>query len=142
MRDSITIERDFKASIDRVFKALISPNDLINWHHAGDGWVTPHAEVEPKLGGKIRIGYSSADGTMTFEFGGIISEYDPPKRLAYYLQAEDVLNKDNRQVAYDLSESNGVTHLRLEFDIEHVNSQDLQLKGWTEHVDNLESLLS
>lgn len=142
MRDSIVIERDFNAPIDRVFKALINPEDLVKWHHAGDGWITPHADVEPKVGGKISIGYSNADGTQSFEFGATITEYDPPKRLAYYLQIEDVINKDNRQVTYDLSESNGVTHMRLEFDIEHVHGKDLQRKGWTEHVDNLEVLLN
>ena len=45
-------------------------------------------------------------------------------------------------VTYDLSEENGITHLRLEFDIEHIHGKELQRKGWTEHVDNLESLLS
>jgi uncharacterized protein YndB with AHSA1/START domain len=91
MRDSITIERDFNVSIERVFQALITPMDLMQWHHAGDGWITPHAEVEPKVGGKIRIGYSNADGTQSFEFGATISEFDPPKRLAYYLQMEDMI---------------------------------------------------
>lgn len=142
MRDSIVIERDFKAPIDRVFEALINPEDLMKWHHAGDGWTTPYAKVEPKEKGKIRIGYSSADGTQSFEFGGTISEYDPPKRLAYYLQEEDEIDTNNRQITYDLSEENGVTHLRLEFDIEHIHDKEMQRKGWTEHVDNLETVLT
>lgn len=141
MRDSIIIERQFNAPIERVFKALISPEDLVKWHHAGEGWITPYANVEPNVGGKIRIGYSNADGTQTFEFIATIAECNPPKRLAYYLQLEDIIDHDNRQVTYDLSENNGVTHLRLEFDIEHINDKELQRKGWTEHVDNLEVLL-
>ena len=141
MRDSIIIERDFNAPIERVFEALVNSDDLVKWHHAGDGWVTPHAEVDARIGGKIRIGYSNADGTQTFEFGATISEYVPPKRLAYYLQAEDIINKNNRQVTYDLSEENGKTHFRLEFDIEHVHDKELQRKGWTEHIDNLEVML-
>ena len=100
-----------------------------------------HAEVEPKIGGIIKIGYSSSDGKEGFEFGATISEYDPPKRLVYHFQIGDVINKDNRQVTYDLSENDGVTHLRLEFDIEHVHDKELQRQGWTEHVDNLEVLL-
>lgn len=141
MRDSIVIEREINAPLVRVFKALVSPEDLVKWHHAGDGWKTPYAEVDPKVGGKIRIGYSSADGTMTFDFGGVISEINPPTRLAYYLQIEDIIDKDNRLVTYDLSEENGITRLRLEFDIEHVHDKELQRKGWTEHVDNLETAL-
>ena len=49
MRDSIIIIRDFNAPIDRVFKALINPEDLIKWHHAGDGWVTPMPKLSLKL---------------------------------------------------------------------------------------------
>jgi uncharacterized protein YndB with AHSA1/START domain len=142
MRDSIVIERDFDAPIDRVFKALVSPEDLIKWHHAGGGWVTPHAQVDARVGGKIKIGYSSADGAQTFEFGATISEFNPPKRLAYYLQIEDIIDKNNRQITYDLSEISGRTHLILEFDIEHVHDKELQRKGWAEHIDNLEKLLS
>ena len=141
MRDSIIIERNIKAPIDQVFKALVRPEELVKWHHAGDGWFTPHANVDPKVGGKISIGYSSADGAQSFEFGAIISEYDPPKRLAYYLQLKEPIKKESRLVTYDLSENNDITHLRLEFDIEHVNDKELQRKGWTEHIDNLENLL-
>ena len=140
MRDSVVIERDFNVPVERVFNALIRPEDLIQWHHAGGGWKTPHAEVDPKVGGKIRIGYSNADGTQTFEFVATISEYDPPKRFAYYLQVEDLVSNDNRQVTYDLTENEGVTHLRLEFDIEHENTRELQQRGWAEHIDNLETM--
>jgi len=141
MRDSIILERDIKAPIERVFKALIAPEDLVKWHHAGDGWKTPYAEVDPKVGGKIRIGYSNSDGTMTFDFGGVISEINPPTRLAYYLQIEDEIDTDNRLVTYDLSEENGVTRLRVEFDIEHINDKELQRRGWSEHYDFLQTIL-
>ena len=141
MRDSIVIERDFTAPIDRVFTALISPEDLVKWHHAGDGWKTPHAEVDAKRGGKIRIGYSNNDGTQSFEFGALIGEYNSPTRLAYYLQDGDSIDTNNRLVTYDLSESEGITQLRLEFDVEQINDKELQRKGWTEHIDNLSELL-
>jgi len=141
MRDSIVIERDIKAPIERVFKALITPEDLMKWHHAGDGWKTPYAEVDAKVGGSIKIGYSSADGTQTFDFGAVISEINEPTRLAYYLQVEDLISKDNRLVSYDLSEKDGITHVRVEFDIEHVHDKELQRKGWSEHYDYLQALL-
>lgn len=142
MRDSIIIERDIKAPIKRVFKALITPEDLVQWHHAGDGWKTPFAEVNAKVGGKIRIGYSNADGTQNFDFGGVISEINEPTRLAYYLQLEEVINPDNRLVTYDLSEKDGITHLRVEFDIENVNDKESQREGWSQHYDYLVELLA
>ncbi len=141
MRDSIVIERDLRAQIERVFKALISPEDLVQWHHAGDGWKTPYAEVDAKVGGRIKIGYSSADGSQTFEFGAIISEMNEPTRLAYYLQVEEIINADNRLVTYDLSEKDGMTHLRVEFDVEQVHDKELQRKGWNQHYDFLAELV-
>lgn len=142
MRDSIVIERDIRAPIQRVYDALISPSDLLRWHHAGGGWVTPYADVEPRIGGKIKIGYSDAEGVETFDFTAVISELASPTRLVYYLQVEDLIDNDNRLVTYDLVETEGLTHVRFEVDIEHLHDKKLQLQGWTEHIDNLEALIS
>lgn len=141
MRDSIVIERDLNAPIERVFNALITPEDLVKWHHAGDGWKTPYAEVDAKVGGRMKIGYSNADGTQSFDLGAVISEINAPTRFAYYLQLEEIINNDNRLVTYDLTEKDGVTHLRVEFDIEHLNDKELQRTGWSQHYDHLEKLL-
>ena len=141
MRDSIIIERDFKSPIERVFAALISPEDLVRWHHAGDGWITPYAEVDPKVGGKIKIGYSDALGKQVFDFTAVISEINSPTRFAYHLQIDGLIEQDNRLVTYDLTEKNGLTHMRIEFDIEHLNDKELQREGWGQHYDYLQVLL-
>ena len=141
MRDSIVIEKNIKAPIERVFKALITPDDLVKWHHAGDDWKTPYAEVDARVGGRIKIGYSNADGTEKFDFTAVISEIDAPSRLVYYLQLKHIISNDNRLVTYDLTEKDGVTQLRVEFDIEHLNDKELQRTGWSQHYDNLSKLL-
>jgi uncharacterized protein YndB with AHSA1/START domain len=141
MRDSIVIERDFKAPIDRVFKALTDPEDLVKWHHAGEGWMTPYAELDPRVGGKIKIAYAGPDGKVVFDLVAVISEIDPPKRFAYRMHLDEMIEGDNREVTYDLTEMNGVTHMRLEFDIEHLNDHVLQRQGWSQHYDNLMSIL-
>lgn len=141
MRDSVIIERDFKAPIERVFEALINPEDLTKWHHAGDGWQTPYAQVDPVVGGKIKIAYADPGGNVVFDFEAVISEIVAPKRLAFYLQIEELIQDDSRLVTYDLSETAEGTHMRLEFDIEHLNSRELQEQGWSQHYDNLRTVL-
>ena len=141
MRDSIIIERVISSSIERVFDAFTTPADLVKWHHAGDGWQTPYAEVDARVGGKIKIAYAGPDGKVEFEFEAIIEELDRPKRLAYFLRIDEMIENDNRLVTVDFEEVEGGTKVRLEFDIEHINSKELQRQGWTQHVDNLAKLL-
>lgn len=141
MRDSVLIERAINAPIQRVFDAFITAEDLVNWHHAGNGWQTPYAEVDAVVGGKMKIAYADPDGTVVFELEAYIEELDPPKRLAYRLGISTSPDDADRLVTVDFDEVEGGTNVRLEFDIEHTNDKEMQRGGWTQHVDNLQTLL-
>lgn len=141
MRDSIVIERVIDAPIERVFDAYISPEDLVHWHHAGGGWQTPYAEIDPKVGGKMKIAYADPEGNVVFDFEAVIDELERPNRLAYHLGIDSLIKDDDRLVTVDLSEEGSKTKVRVEFDIEHLNDKELQRNGWTEHVDNLQKYL-
>jgi uncharacterized protein YndB with AHSA1/START domain len=142
MRDSIIIERDFNAPIEAVFGALVDPEILVKWHHAGDGWITPYAEVDPVIGGKLKIAYAGPDGKVVFDLVATISEISPPHKLTYIMGAVGGVGDDHRHVTYTLSETDkDKTHMHLEFDIEHVNDRELQRQGWSQHYDNLTVIL-
>ena len=102
----------------------------MKWHHAGGGWKTPYAEVNPTVGGKLKVAYADPDGNVVFELVGEFTELDKPNRLAYMMD-------DERLITVELDESDGKTTIRLELDVEDENSKELQTKGWTEHLDNL-----
>jgi uncharacterized protein YndB with AHSA1/START domain len=140
MRDSIVIERVINSPIERVFDAFITPGDLVNWHHAGDGWQTPYAEVDAVVDGKLKIAYAGPDGKVVFDFEAVYEKIERPKHLAYRLGL-DMLEDDGRLVTVDLEEVLGGTNVRLEFYIEHINNKELQRQGWTQHVDNLQAYL-
>jgi uncharacterized protein YndB with AHSA1/START domain len=140
MRDSIVIERVINVQIERVFDAFITPEDLVHWHHAGDGWQTPYAEVDSTVGGKLKIAYADPDGKVVFDFEAIYEKIERPNHLAYRLGME-IVSDDDRLVTVDLLTVKGGTNVRIEFEIEHINSKDLQRQGWTEHVDNLQAYL-
>lgn len=140
MRDSIIIEQVIEAPISRVFDAFTTPADLVQWHHAGDGWQTPYAEVDPVVGGKLKIAYADPEGKVEFEFEAVYVEIERPARLAYRL-GMDMVEDDSRLVTVDLKEVNGGTNVSIEFDIEHINDKELQRLGWMQHLDNLKSYL-
>src|ERR1041385_9149684 len=79
----LQIARTFDAPIDRVFAAWTSAEVLRRWLHAGPDWDTPTAEVELRVGGRIRVVMRDpADGA---EYGatGEYTVVEPPHRLVF-----------------------------------------------------------
>ena len=140
MRDSIVIERVIHAKPERVFDAFITPEDLVHWHHAGDGWQTPYAEVDAVVGGKLKVAYAGPDGIVVFDLEATYEKVERPYHLAYRLGI-DMVDDDSRLVTVDFEKAGGGTKVRIEFDIEHINDKELQREGWTQHVDNLQTYL-
>lgn len=130
----IIIKRTIAAPRARVFRALVDPIDLMKWHLASEGWTTPHAKVDLKVGGTQNIGFRSPEGEG-FDLIGTFTEIDEPKRLQY------VMGED-RFVTYELEEVDGKTVLTLTFTAEMENSEEMQREGWTAMVDNLTALIT
>ena len=64
----LRIERTFDAPADRVFDAWTSEEVLRRWLHGMRGWETPTAEVDLRVGGRIRIVMRDpADGDEALE---------------------------------------------------------------------------
>lgn len=141
MAETITIERMIDAPIQRVFEAFVTPEDLVKWHNAGEGWQTPYAEVDAQVGGKITIGYADPEGKVVFDFTAYITELECPTRLAYRLGMEEVIAGDDRMVTIDFTKVGFGTKVVLELEIEMINDIELQRHGWTAHIDHLQALL-
>lgn len=78
----LRIERTFDAPIDKVFEAWTREEVLRRWLHAGPEWETPTADVDLRVGGRIRIVMRDLDGADH----GATGEYlviDPPNRLVF-----------------------------------------------------------
>jgi uncharacterized protein YndB with AHSA1/START domain len=64
----LRIQRTFDAPVERVFDAWTSEEVLRRWLRGMPGWETPTAEVDLRVGGRIRIvmrdpaGCSSSQG--------------------------------------------------------------------------------
>ena len=79
---TLRLERTFNAPAESVFNAWLSPRMLRLWWPSGTGWATPIAEVDPRVGGRLRLVMRAPDGE---EFGGSgeYLEITPPKRLVF-----------------------------------------------------------
>ena len=60
--NAIRIQRRFSASASEVFEAWTSPEMLRRWYPPGSDWDTPVAEVDVRVGGKLRIVMRGPDG--------------------------------------------------------------------------------
>jgi uncharacterized protein YndB with AHSA1/START domain len=144
---TILITYEFDAPRELVYECFIDAKHLVHWSHAGDGWVTPYAETDPKVGGRFKIGYQSGDGSEGFDFTGTYTEMDPPARLAYLIdemtlgEGADAVLFPARPVTIDFTDLGGRTRVDLVLTLETLNSPELQRQGWTEHLVNLEAYL-
>lgn len=80
--DSIRIERTFRAPAREVFAAWTSAELLRRWYPPGADWDTPVAEVDLRVGGRLRLVMRSPDGEQAGG-GGEFRQITPPTRLVF-----------------------------------------------------------
>lgn len=137
---AIRIERTFDASPEDVFDAWTSPEVMRRWLHPAAGWETPEAEVDLRLGGRVRIVMRRPDGGHVVAQG----EYtliDRPRRLVMTWTFDD--DPSNEQLMeLSFSESAGSTRVVLvNTGISTDARRDGQDWGWRGCLDRLERLL-
>ena len=135
MTHMITLEDDIAASREHAYDAFLAPEGLRQWHRASADWTTPHAEVDPQVGGRFNIGYGDPTGENTFDFTGSYTELDRPNRIAYTID-------DGRKVEVELTDAgNGMTHVKWSFEPEGEFPEDMQREGWAGQLTNLKRYL-
>ena len=137
----VRIERTFDASAEDVFDAWTSPEVMRRWLHCAADWETPEAEVDLRVGGKVRVVMRRPDGSEAHAEGKY-TLIDRPRRLVMTWTFDD--DPSNEQVIeLSFTESEGSTRVLL------VNSgistdarRDGQDGGWRGCLDQLERLLA
>ena len=137
----VRIERTFAAPAEDVFDAWTSPEVMRRWFHPAPDWDTPEAEVDLRVGGRVRVLMRRPDGTQT----GARGEYtliDRPHRLVMTWTFDD--DPSNEQVVeLSFSESEGsTTVLMVNSGISTDERRDDQDRGWHGCLDELERALA
>jgi uncharacterized protein YndB with AHSA1/START domain len=138
---AVRIERTFDAPAEVVFDAWTSPEVMRRWFHCEPDWETPQAEVDLRVGGKVRVVMRRPDGTEV----GASGEYtliDRPRRLQMTWTFDD--EPSNRQrIELSFSESEGsTTVVMVNRGISTAERRDAQHDGWEGCFDELGKALA
>jgi uncharacterized protein YndB with AHSA1/START domain len=137
----VRIERTFDAPAEAVFDAWTSPEVMRRWFHCAPDWETPEAEVDLRVGGRVRVVMRRPDGT---EVGasGAYTLIDRPHRLEMTWTFHD--DPSNRQlIELSFSESEGSTVVvMINSSISTDERRDAQHEGWHGCFDELERALA
>jgi uncharacterized protein YndB with AHSA1/START domain len=142
--DAIRITRRFDAPASAVFDAWTSVEALRRWYPPGPDWDTPIAEVDLRVGGRLRIVMRSPGGEE-FGGGGEYREITPPTRLVFtWLWDRPDVATGMQLVEVDFCEHPDgtttvvVTNRGLLDERFRASHRD----GWEESFDNLASILA
>ena len=142
-RDSVRLERTITAPRGTVFDAWLTAEALKRWWPAGSDWETPVAEVDPRVGGTLRLVMRSPDGE---EFGGTgeYIEIRRPERLVYsWTWGGHAAHQGTNLVEVDFGElGDGTTRVVLtNSQLPDEEARRTHVEGWQASLDNLERML-
>ncbi len=137
----VRIERTFNAAAEAVFDAWTSPEVMRRWFHPEPDWATPEAEVDLRVGGRIRVVMRRPDGTRA-SGDGEFTLIDRPRRLVMtWTFSDDPANEQRLDISF--TESDGGTTVRLiNTDISTERRRDAQDWGWRGCMTELERELA
>jgi uncharacterized protein YndB with AHSA1/START domain len=132
----VRIERTFAASAEAVFDAWTSPEVMRRWLHPAADWETPEAEVDLRVGGKVRVKMRRPDGSE-IEAWGEYTVIDRPHRLVMtWMFGDEPANEQLIELSF--TESEGATTVVLvNSGISTEQRRDAQDWGWHGCLDEL-----
>jgi uncharacterized protein YndB with AHSA1/START domain len=137
---ALRLERTFRASAQRVFEAWTSEEVLRLWWHAEHDWETPHAEIDPRVGGVIRATMRNPHDGSEHGGGGVFTVLERPRRLAFTWTWTDVA--DEQLIEVEFHEHEGETTVILTNRGLRDADLDDHREGWQNSFDNLELALA
>jgi uncharacterized protein YndB with AHSA1/START domain len=138
----LRIERTFDAPAERVFAAWTSEDVLRRWLYGMPGWETPTAEVDLRVGGRIRIVMRDPSDGNEAGAGGEYTVVDRPHRLVFTWVWDD--QPDQPQlIELEFFEREGRTTVLMTNSAIPTDARlESQERGWQFCLDNLERLLA
>jgi glutathione S-transferase len=137
---TLVIERVFKASPERVFRAWTDPAVLVRWW-GPEGFTTPEFAFDLRTGGAWRTVMRSPDGNP-HRVSGIYRAIDPPRRLVitWAWEEDDKRGHETEIEITFLAIENGTRMRLVQRLFQSPTSRDLHQDGWTQSFDKLDRL--
>jgi uncharacterized protein YndB with AHSA1/START domain len=138
---TLNLRRTFKAPRAKVFQAWTDPEELKNWW-GPEGYATPSAEVDLRVGGKYRLGMRKLPDGEILYLTGVYREVRPPERLVYTWRWEDKPEHGDTLVTVEFREAGESTEVVLTHEFFPTEkSRDDHNRGWNGCLDRLAKLL-
>jgi len=141
---AIRIERAFRAPAHVVFEAWTSAEMLRRWYPPGADWDTPVAEVDLRVGGRLRLVMRSPTGDE-FGGGGEYLEITPPTRLVFtWTWDRPGLGGATQLVEVELTDNRDgtTTVVMTNRGLLDEQSKESHREGWQGSFDNLDRVLA
>jgi uncharacterized protein YndB with AHSA1/START domain len=137
----VRIERTFDAPAEDVFDAWTSEEVIRRWFRPARGWQEPSAEVDLRVGGKVRVVMRDPDGEPVGA-GGEYTLIERPHKLAFTWTFDD--DPSNQQmIELEFTERDGVTTvLFVNSDISDRERRDSQYEGWSTCFDEIQRVFA
>ena len=124
----ITVSVRVNKPLLEVWKAYISPEDIVNWNFASDDWHTPSSRVDFRVGGMFSSRMEAKDGSAGFDFEGIYTNIIEHELIEYEF--------GGRIASIRFTEDVNTSVVEVSFDTEDENPVELQRQGWQAILDN------
>lgn len=132
MYNKITIQASINADIHTVWNKYTEPSHIIHWNFASEDWCCPSASNDLKVGGKYVARMEAKDGSFGFDLEAIYDEIETLSKIKYHFS-------DNRVIEIFFESNNESTDVKIIFDAENENPQDMQRDGWQAILNNFKS---
>jgi uncharacterized protein YndB with AHSA1/START domain len=128
---------------ERVFSALVTPEELAKWW-GPNGFTSPAIELDLRVGGSYRITMQPPEGDA-FHLSGEFVELSPPSRLSYTFRWEEP-TPDDRETVVALTlrgADGGSTNVIVEQGVFATEERlALHTQGWTDSLERFYELVA
>jgi uncharacterized protein YndB with AHSA1/START domain len=138
----LRIERTYRASPERVFDAWTSPEVMRRWIHCESDWSTPVAEVDLRVGGRVRVVMRRPDGREG-EMEGEYTAIDRPHRLEMKWTFHDEPSNEQRiELTFTETAPGETAVVLLNTRISTKERRASQDEGWRGCLEQLDAMLA
>jgi uncharacterized protein YndB with AHSA1/START domain len=128
--DTIVQEITINGSAERIFQALIDPEQVVKWWGAEGRFQITYMESDLRLGGKWLMRGTGYGKPATVK--GEYCQIERPRLLVFTWLPSWQEEATESMVRFDLEEKNGVTTVRLTHSGLATDSSRASHKGWPE----------
>ena len=138
----LRLERTIRASAEELFDAWTNAELLKLWWHAARDWETPSAEVDPRVGGSLRITMRNPADRTEYAGSGEFTVFERPRRLVFTWTWDDDEQRRRQLIEVEFIEKGSETLVVLTHRGLPREEMGDYREGWAASLDNLEDALA